>query len=214
MPGVYDMKPPRVRFEMREIEDRGASLAAGYMVPKQVAYAIVNPSGSKEEIERVADEWLVTLMSTAKDYGDPERAAFHQKLYDAVKSAYDGWKKGQEVPEHGVPVRTSLLFTPAERNAILHANIYTLEELAECSEQAMGLIGMGGRLLKERAIKTLAASRDIGKVVQENEHLKAKLDAAHTRLETLEAAIKELQRDDDRPRRAKASTAAAPAPAG
>ncbi len=189
MPGIFDLKPPRVRFEMREVEDRNESIKQGRKVYRNEAWALINPPGSKDEVERKADEWIKNMQDTINRYGDdPERLMFHQRLLESVENGYEKWKKGQVIPEYGTPIRTSLMFSASEQRAILNANILTLEELSECNEQALAMIGMGGRELKQRAVTALAASKDVGKVAAENEALKAKLSDALDRIKALEDA--------------------------
>lgn len=191
MPGVYDMKPPRVRFEMRPAEDRNESIKQGRKVYKNVAWALVNPAGSKDEVERVAEDWISTLRANAMRYGDDnDMANFHRQLLEAVETAYSKWSAGQQMPETGTPIRMCLMFTPAEQQAIINANILTLEELAGCNEQALQLIGLGSRALKDRAATALKTAANSGTVIEENVALKAKLADQEDRIKALEDALK------------------------
>jgi hypothetical protein len=50
-----ELKPPYVRFEVRSVEDRTASIESGHYVGKDVIFAIVTPAGTRDRIEREAD---------------------------------------------------------------------------------------------------------------------------------------------------------------
>lgn len=190
MQAMHEYKPPRVRFEMREVEDRNASIKAGRKCYKNVAWAIVNPAGSKDEVERNADEWIASLQANIMRYGDdPERLNFEQRLLEAVERAYESFKSGNVMPETGTPIRMCLMFTPAEQRAIINANILTLEELAEANEQALGGIGMGGRELKQRAQRSISASENGGKAAEKINALEVQNAALLERIKALEEAL-------------------------
>lgn len=192
-------RPPYVVFETRAVEDRTESIKAGYPVYRDVDYACVTQAGSKDTAEKLASEYLAQLQRRAMETNG-EEGQWHRKLADYLRDQYDAWKKGQELPEMGVPIRTSLMFTPAQVKALLNANVRTVEDLAAANEQTLAMIGMGGRQLKDMATNSLNAAKDGGKVAYEMAALKAENADLRTRLEALEKA-----RKPGRPRKEEAS---------
>jgi len=190
-------RPPYVMFETRAIEDRAASLAAGHYVGKDVNYAIVTPSGSKDRIEKIAEEWLAGLEEAT------QQERFPREWLEAYRSKYKTWVETREIPEDGTPILGWPALSPAQAQAILNANVRTLEDLAEANESTLTAIGMGARSLKEKAIAWLATAQDTGKVAEEVDSLrkeKASLIAAaendQKKIESLQAKIAELEKED------------------
>ena len=56
-----DAKPPFVIFETRAVEDREQSIAEGHYVAKDVNYAIITPAGTKDRIEKVAEDFAAEV---------------------------------------------------------------------------------------------------------------------------------------------------------
>ena len=190
---LMEARPPYVRFEYVAVEDRKASEEKGHYVSKNVAYAFITPAGTKDIVEREAEEWLKNLDSLARQGQANPQWPIH------FKSMYEQWKLGEEMPESGTPIKGWTVISPADQQNIISANIRTVEDLAEASEQAMTHIGMGARMLKEKAKKWLESAKDTGKVVQkitaletENSDLKRTLSEMMERMAALEA---------DKPRR-------------
>jgi hypothetical protein len=107
------------------------------------------------------------------------------------------WKKGEELPETGTPIKGWAVLSPAQQAAVLHANIRTVEDLAQATEEGITAIGMGGRTLKARAADWLAARGDgAGKTSAELEALRQKVADQAALIEQLQkniAAIKPAQ---------------------
>lgn len=197
--GMMEARPPYVQFEMRAQEDRQATIETGRYVAKNVAFALVTPAGTKDMIERIADEWLADIEMKAFR-PDP---MYNPQWAQYFRSQYEQWKKGEEIPENGTPIKGWAAISPAEQQMILQANIRTVEDLAEVTEQGMQNIGMGARNLKEKAVAWLKSAEDHGKIAQEvaamkaeNEDLKQLLKSALDKIGDLESALK-----DDKPRR-------------
>ena len=88
-------RPPFVRFEVRAEEDRQASLEAGHYVGRDVHYALITPMGSKDCIERKADEWFDKLKQDVAEGRCP------REWLAAFKEIYKDWCEGREAPEIG-----------------------------------------------------------------------------------------------------------------
>lgn len=183
MSEVMNAAPPYVSFEWRAVEDRNASIEAGHYVARDVAYALITPAGSRDTVERIAEQWLAQIAGS--DYP--------KNWVEAFRFKFNEWKKTGELLETGTPIKNWCMATPAQIENCLHNNIYTLEQLAELNEEGIMRLGMGGRLLKERAADYLKASNDTGKVAEELSKLKAEITALRGQNTKLNNQIKALQ---------------------
>lgn len=161
-------RPPYVIFEYRSVEDRAASLKAGHYVGKDVGYAIITPAGSKDRIERVADEWFAQLReNVAQD-------RFPAEWLDGFERMYKRWKENLETPENGTPIMSWPAISPSQQKAILNANVRTVEDLAVANEATLTAIGMGSRSLQMKARSWLETANDVGKIAERNAALETK----------------------------------------
>lgn len=169
---------PHVRFETRSAEDRAASIEAGKKVYKDLDWVIITPPGGKDVVENHAEQWLANIRDRAQvGQYDPEWVEAFSKMYGM-------YKEGKELPEDGTPLRMcTTLFTPAEIQNCLGANVRTLEMLAGANEEALGRIGMGARALKTRAQESIKVGDSAGSAMKvealqiENAELKSKVAA-------------------------------------
>lgn len=192
---------PFVRFEVRAVEDRAASLAAGEYRTRDVDYIILVPAGSagKLIIEEEYESWL------RKIKGDPHRherrdspdhnvamqmARFPDEWIERIESGYKAWKEGQELPLEGTPIKLWPVVSPSQRDKLLSMHIRTVEELAESSDTAMEAFGMGGITLRQRARDYLAAKKEpAAKVSADMEKLRKENESLIARLKALEEAV-------------------------
>lgn len=188
-------RPPYVSFERRGEEDRDASNAAGHYVAKDVNYAIITPQGSKDRIERHADDWLEMLEAQAN------QDRFPREWLRQFRSMYEDWKAGNEPSLNGTDVRNWPVASPANIQMLIQARLRTVEDLAQANEEAIGRLGMGGRALKAKAQEWLASSNDVGKQAEalaalkvENADLKARNASLESRLSTLAGRLEALEK--------------------
>lgn len=183
-------RPPFVRFEVRAIEDRAASIEQGCYVAKDIIFALITPAGSKDVIERVADEWIAANEELVKQDRMPStwNAAFRRALED--------FKEGRETPTEGSPITDWGALSPGQVNLLLNINVRTVEQLAEANEETVTRIGMGGRALKARA-QAFLDSKDGGKVAAELDDLRHKLAELAERDEKREAELKALRTENE-----------------
>ena len=179
-------RPPYVRFEVRAEEDRQASLDAGHYVGKDVHYALITPMGSKDCIERKADEWFDKLKQDVSEGRCP------REWLAAFKEVYKEWCEGREAPVNGTPITDWPPVSPSQVKTLLSLQVRTVEDLAAANEEVLGRIGMGGRALKQRAIDWLTSSESAGKASGELSALKAANENLQARNTQLEAQLKEL----------------------
>lgn len=184
---VQEAKPPYVTFENRPVEDRAASIAAGHYVAHDVTYAIITPQGSKDRIEKIAEEWLRDLETAVRE------DRFPAEWLRAYKNLFSDWKAGREIPAEGTPILTWPAISRSQADACLNMNIRTVEDLANANESALSGIGMGARALKERAIAWLQSANDTGKVAQELEQLRTENAQQKVTIESMSEAVRKLE---------------------
>lgn len=186
-------KPPFVTFEIRAVEDREQSIAEGHFVAKDVVYAIITPAGTKDRIDKIAEDWLKDLEEAVRG----ER--FPSQWLDAYRQRYRSWLETREIPEDGTPVVSWTMVSPAQVRMLLDMSVRTVEQLAEANEETISRLGMGGRALKDKAKAWLDSSEGQGKIAgelsslrQENEALKVRDEQRETQLKELQAKVKAL----------------------
>lgn len=192
---VFEKRPPFVQFDQREYGvNREESEKAGRPVPNLVDFALITPAGSKDVVEKVATEWLAMIRKQAIEGNYPPDWA------SGFEFRYQEWKKGNEIPEIGTPIRLWPCLTKSQIEQVIRANIRTVEELAEANEQALGLMGMGSRYYKDKAIewlKNAESSKHVERLVNlesENRELKGSLERMQEKISELESALSASKR--------------------
>ena len=181
-------RPPYVRFERRSIEDKKRSLQAGHYVGKDVDFALITPPYSKDCVEISVSRWFENQQRYVMSGRTPKA------WLDNWKNGYEAWKKGEEIPIDGTPVKTWQAISPAQAKTIVAAGILTVEDLAGCNDEGLRRLGMGGRDLINRAKSWVKGSSDIGKLALENANLLKENESQKITIESLEGKIRELQR--------------------
>lgn len=186
-------QPAYVIFELRAVEDRNATIEAGHVVYKDVAYAIVTPAGTKDRIEKEAEAWLRDLEEGVHQERIP--AAWLQ----AYRQAFKAWEESREVPEIGIPITSWPGVTPAQAKMLLDLNFRTVEQLAEATEEGMARMGMGGRALKSKAQAFLDAANDTGKTAEELASLRQQVETLLARDAERETELAKLKSEASKP---------------
>jgi hypothetical protein len=183
-----EVRPPYVRFEVRSVEDRNATIEAGHFVGKDVIFAIVTPTGSRDVVEREVDDWLANLEESAKQERIPSF------WVDAYRRSLQNFKESRETPEEGTSIRDWPGAAPSQIRTMLDINVRTVEELAQANEETLGRIGMGARALKQKAIIWLEQANDQGKSSERLVALEIANEEYKTNNEALSARIIELEK--------------------
>jgi hypothetical protein len=185
---------PLVRFERRAVEDKAASRAAGHYVAKDVDYALVTPPYSKDVMHHKLPNWFEQLEL------DAQKGRVPREWVAKVKLAYDFFKRGQEIPLEGVPIKGWGVISPAQQETLIKLNILTVETLAAANDEGLRRIGMGAIELKHKAeawLKQLKkagpATQEIAALKTENEHLKSSVATLEEKVNELLLAIKTQQ---------------------
>lgn len=178
-------RPSYVTFANIPVEDREATLRNGHYSTKDAEFVFVTPPGSKDKIPRSVEVWLADLEQGVRS----ER--MKPEIVEQYKSALARWRKNEEVPLHGTPIKGWPILSPAQQTNILAANVLTVEDLAVCNGEARQRIGMGVEELVQKAKRWLETSKDVGRISLENE----RLAKANEQLSAdLDAVTKELKR--------------------
>ena len=180
---IQQARPPHVIFERRAEEDRQASIEAGRYISRDVDYAIVTPSGSKDRVERVVSDWFSMLA------GEVRAERWPQAWLDQLKSGYEAWTRGQTPPEHGTPLSTWPALSPAQVKNWAQIGLRTIEELAEANEEALTAYGMGARDMKSRAKLFLENAGDSAALVAKLRAAEELIASMEVRMESLEAQL-------------------------
>lgn len=184
-----EMIPPYITFERRGVEDRAKTEAAGQLVLVDRDFVLINPAGSKDQIEDEVDNWLAKSVKHVKSGRLPANwLAAYQQMYDQ-------WKVNQELPEQGTSILNWGLVSPAQRHALLSINIRTLEQLAAIPDGSLELLGMGGLDLRKRAREYLAGA-EMGKQVLEKESMTLRIAALEKLVEDLTNAKRILEEEN------------------
>ncbi len=180
-------KPPYVEFEIRPVEDRTQSELQGHVVYRDEIFAIVTPAGTRDRLEKVAEEWIRNLEEGVRQERIPAEwpRAFRHKL--------ETFKESGETPLDGTPLNTMTTLTPAQVRNCLNANIRTVEDLAAATEEAIGRMGMGGRDLKQKAKAWLDAASGKGKTAEELNKLRVENETLNNQVATLTENLEALK---------------------
>lgn len=182
---IQSARPPYVRFDYKDMEDRAETMKQGRYVSKPVPFAYITSPGSKDEIEKDAEEWLDNMRRQAM-----QGREYLNQWHDHFKRLYETFKLGHELPETGTPIRTCPIFRPAEVAAILAANVRTLEDLDSANEETLSRIGIGSRTLQARTREYISAARNVGASSEQVVALTERVKALEALLAEREEALK------------------------
>lgn len=161
-----DIRPPYVRFEQRAVEDRSQEISKGKYGFRNVDIVKITVPGQKDIVERYAEDWLADLQVQA------ENGRIPSEWPDKFADAYARWKKGQEMPLDGTPIRGWNVLSPAIQETLILHGILTVEDLAAISDEAVRAIGTGAITFKQKAAAWVRESTSVGSVAAENASLK------------------------------------------
>lgn len=181
-----EMRPPYVRFERTSVEDRLSTLENGKYGFKDVDMAYITVPGNKDTVVRVVEDWIKDLTKRAEDGLCPSQWVIH------FQTMYDYWKKGEEAPLNGTPIKGWGNLSPAQQKTVIQAGLTTVEDLAAANDAALHAVGMGGLSFKLKAVAWLKAAEGPGKLVEENTKLQMQLDAQAGQIAAQQKQIQEL----------------------
>jgi len=177
---LHQARPPFVEFKRIAVHDKLKSQELGRRVTKDVDYAFIMQPGSKDQVERVATDWLNMLKIKAVN-GAAD--AYPQEWIDGFHNKFKAWKEGQDIPLDGTSVKEWPVLSPAQAENFISIRVLTIEDVAAMTEDAMRGYGMGGRELREKAREWLKGQSSVN---AENEALKRQIAELTERLSQLE----------------------------
>jgi hypothetical protein len=169
---------PTVFFEVEAIDQKDVD---GKIIYKNIYFVRVIAHGSKDELYLEAEAWIESLKNKAENRGffglQGEYADTYLRWHELFSKAFEKFKTSEEgsMVINGTPLRQILAFTKAEVKQIEAVNIFSVEDLAACNESAISKLGIGGRLLKQRAAE-LIKNKDFEASAQEIANLKKELE--------------------------------------
>jgi len=186
---------PILKFETRAKQNMDASLKAGRPVFEDVDMLVITPPGTRDTFEADAKTWLAAKRDAAA------RGQYPLDWIDKFEEGYTRWKSGNAMPESGWALKMCPAYTPAEVAMCAGANVATVESLAQVPDGGLNLLGLHGRILRDRARQLLASDENknqlIGKVetlTADLETTQASLKSAHEKIQELEAALQASKR--------------------
>lgn len=190
-----DKRPPLVRFEDREYGiNHEASERAGRPIPNVVPFALITPFGSKDIVEKVAEEWLSQIRHRAMQGGFPSEwvAQFERQ--------FEEWKKGNELPREGTPVKTWQAISKEQQVRLIALGYSVIEDLAQCPDSGLGTIGLDGRYLRDLARKW--GDTDTAAIIKRAADLEAKVREQDEMISRMSEQLSQLsKRGPGRPRK-------------
>lgn len=181
----FDTQPEKgsvsPRFYVRAIEDVPESRKAGRPIFKDVEYVDVIIPGDKLTMPsfKVTDE--------------------HRKRWP---QHYKAFKEGQTDPVVGTPLKEWPALTTSQVEELKAIRIYTVEALADLSDQGLQNVGLGARSLQAKAkafLEQAKGSANVQRYAEENEKLKVEMSRQAELIKELAAEVKALR--DNKPKR-------------
>lgn len=192
-----DQKRPFIRFESMPKLNRTASEEAGHQVYDTVNYVFVIQHGSKDEFVKEAEEWLAQKKREAGQGNYPPEWVVQ------FREHYEEYKKGNEMPDEGTPLKMWPLLTPGQVKtfAAMYPPIKSVEELASVPDSGLQTLGLDGRVMRDKARAWIDSSKSAGRVAEEvaslkelNRQQETAIEAMNKRIQEMEAALPKAKR--------------------
>lgn len=201
---------PLIKFDTVARENRNKSIEAGRLVHDDVDVVYIKQIGEKDENERVATEWLEQLRAQSMG-GNGQNPRVSVEWYEFAKKRYDNYKAGLANRPDGFLVKEWPILTPSQVKNLHAMETFTVEEIAAWTEQGMGMYGMGGRELREKAKLWLASgdakAEQIGALQAESKSKDEQIKKQGDLIAQLSERLAALE--EDRPKRGRKEAAEA-----
>ena len=181
-----DVRKPFIKFETVAIEDRQMTQQTGMYMTKDVDFIIIIPYGSegKTELREIYKDWLDKIKrqmgpvrAAGADNGTPMivESRFPREWLEMIEKGYELWKKGEELPVEGTPLKQWAALSPAMLQNFIAHHVYTIEQLAAASDEAINPVGMGARIFRNQAQDWVKLNKEgeNGKVLEELKQMRA-----------------------------------------
>lgn len=169
---VDNERPAYVEFEDREVEDRAQSIIQGHYVAKQRPIAVITRPGSRDSLEKWADEWLVDIREKAR------KGAYPMQWYQAYDAKFKEWQSGISTEGlEGTPLATWPPMGKALLKTFISAGVRTVEDLAQIPDADLQNLGTGSVGMKQKAKLWLEQASSQGKITEKLNDLTNKVEA-------------------------------------
>lgn len=187
MIGLQKEIMPHVRFEQKDWgRNEQASKESGVHVPMRATFIIITSHGSKDAPEFIADEWL------ARKREDASRGNYNPDWVTHFQKQYDAWKAGHELPREGTPVLTWQAISQDQNVRLRALGYQVVEDVAALPDNALGALGLDGRVIRDLARAWLNEGKDKGINARELADTKAKVAAQDLLIENLQEQLNAL----------------------
>lgn len=199
MIGIFEARPPLVRFERQSVQDQAASVEAGRAIFRDVNIVNIAQPPGKDWTVKNAEKWLAQIKD---DLMQNRRTCYPPEWVDGFHRAYKNWLDGVEgnVPEGETALRNVPFVTPAEVENYAALYIYSVEAAAAMTEDTLKAAGMGSRMFRDKCRAYLEAAQKGGKVAEEVASLKRENENMRAEIDKLKSML-ESDGDDEKPRR-------------
>lgn len=158
----------------------------------------MEPMQNKKLTEKMGCPQFVDVeMVEIRIAGDSKTVVVH-KVSDEHRNRwpqhYEAFKKGQQAPTTGLPLKHCPLFTSAQVATMIANNIFTVEALAELNDAFIPKLGMGARGLVAKAkayLNEAQGSAEVTKLAAENERLSREIEMLKDQMKSLAGAPKD-----------------------
>jgi hypothetical protein len=173
-----------VEFECEAIEDEEKTISEGRPFYKNIDFITIRIAGDKNTVVKRP----VRLYPDAGVPADDKR----------FPRQWEAFKNKQKVVEDGTPITEWSLVDKSTAMMLKGVNVHTVEQLATVSDA--NLNWHGARTLRDKAVAWLEQSKKnagISKLMDENEKLKADVEAMKNQLKALaDRALQETKEPD------------------
>lgn len=181
------IKPPLVSYEIRAVENRAKTIAEGHLVCDDVDYVKVQQVGARDTTEKPYADWIELQRQHVREGRIPG------EWLEKFELGYERWKRNEEMPEDGMPIKNWCVPTPGQVKVLLGLGIRTVEAMASANTEAIGRIGMGGLTLKNQAQAFLDEANSTGKLTGRLNEAETRAKVAEERNKVLEQQVAELK---------------------
>lgn len=150
--------------------------------------------GEFREVEKV------DLVKRGSEHGDrtPWRISAlkqDQIIWPAVEKAYEHWKKGQEEPVEGTPIDACPFIAKAVAAHLRNLHYRSVEDLALATDADLNRIGMGARVMREKARLYIDAKKGDARLADALAERDAENERLRGDIEELRNQVNELMAD-------------------
>lgn len=184
-PNSVQGRPPYIKFREDFVEDRNKLLSDGIYGSRAINIVVIHQAGSKDSVEKIAEDWLESL---------PRNRAMAPDWIAAYKRAFETWKADRSIDTvvQGTHVRMWPAINKSQADVLMNAQCRSVEDLAAANEETIMRIGIGARELQQRAKAWLETAQDTGRVAEQLVALRTMKDEQAERIKALELQIAQL----------------------